>query len=61
MAFGFGPHLCLGASLARMEARLLLQELFRRLPDVTLDGPIVRLRSNFLNGIKRILIRYTPG
>ena len=61
MAFGFGPHLCLGASLARMEARRLLQELFRRLPDVTLDGPIVRLRSNFINGIKRMLIRYAPG
>ena len=61
MAFGFGPHLCLGASLARMEARRLLQELFRRLPDVTLDGPIVRLRSNFFNGIKRLLIRYAPG
>jgi hypothetical protein len=28
---------------------------------VTLDGPIVRLRSNFINGIKRMLIRYTPG
>jgi len=61
VAFGFGPHLCLGASLARMEARRLLQELFRRLPDVTLDGPIVRLRSNFINGIKRMPIRYTPG
>ena len=61
MAFGFGPHLCLGASLARMEARRLLQELFRRLPDVTLDGPIVRLRSNFINGVKRMPIRYTPG
>ena len=61
IAFSFGPHLCLGASLARMEARLLLLELFRRLPDVTLDGPIVRLRSNFLNGMKRMPIRYTPG
>ena len=60
VAFGLGPHLCLGASLARMEARLLLQELFRRLPDVALDGPIVRFRSNFINGIKRMPIRYTP-
>jgi cholest-4-en-3-one 26-monooxygenase len=61
VAFGFGPHLCLGATLARMEARLLLQELFRRLPDMALDGPIVRVRSNFINGIKRMPIRYTPG
>src|SRR5262249_29992204 len=61
MAFGFGPHLCLGASLARMEARRLLQELFRRLPDVTLDGRIVRWRWTFLKGTKRMLIRYTPG
>jgi cytochrome P450 family 142 subfamily A polypeptide 1 len=34
LAFGTGPHFCLGANLARTEIRILLQELFTRLPDI---------------------------
>jgi cholest-4-en-3-one 26-monooxygenase len=61
LAFGFGPHFCLGAHLARLEIRIMFEELLRRLPDIALDGPVERLRSNFINGIKRMPVRFTPA
>src|SRR5262245_31674111 len=60
LAFGIGPHFCLGANLARLEIRIMFEELLRRLPDIELAGPVERLRSNFINGIKRMPIRFTP-
>jgi cytochrome P450 len=60
VAFGFGPHFCLGAALAELETRLLFEELLARLPDMMLAGPVVRLRSNFINGIKHMPVRFTP-
>ena len=60
LAFGFGPHFCLGAHLARLEIRIMFDELLRRLPDVELAGPVVRLRSNFINGIKHMPVTFTP-
>jgi cholest-4-en-3-one 26-monooxygenase len=51
---GGGPHFCLGANLARMEIRLMFQELLPRLADMELAGPVERLRSNFINGIKHM-------
>jgi cholest-4-en-3-one 26-monooxygenase len=61
VAFGFGPHFCLGASLARVEMRAMFSELLRRLPDIELAGPVERLRSNFINGIKHLPVRFTPA
>jgi len=58
---GGGPHFCLGANLARLEIRVMFEELLRRMPDTELDGPVDRLRSNFINGIKRMPIAYTPS
>jgi cholest-4-en-3-one 26-monooxygenase len=60
LAFGVGQHFCLGASLARLELRLIFEELLRRLPDVALAGEVRRLRSNFINGIKEMPVRFTP-
>ena len=58
VAFGLmSPHLCLGAQLARMEIKILFEELLPRLADVRIDGDIARLRSNFIAGIKRLPIR----
>jgi cholest-4-en-3-one 26-monooxygenase len=60
MAFGgSGPHFCLGASLARLEIRIMFEELLTRLPDIELAGPVARLRSNFINGIKHMPVRFT--
>ena len=55
------PHLCLGAQLARMEIKVLFEELLPRLADIALDGPVDRLRSNFIAGIKRLPVRVTPA
>lgn len=60
LAFGVGQHFCLGANLARLEIRLFFEELLRRLPDLELAGPVRRLRSNFINGIKEMPVKFTP-
>lgn len=60
LAFGVGQHFCLGNSLARLEIKVMFEELLRRLPDMELTGPVRRLRSNFINGFKTIPVRFTP-
>jgi len=60
MAFGRnGPHLCLGAWLARMEVRLVFEELLRRVDRFELNGDIRHLRSNFIAGIKQLPVKVT--
>jgi cholest-4-en-3-one 26-monooxygenase len=61
LAFGGrGPHFCLGASLARMEIRVMFEEVLSRLPDMELAGEPQRLRSTLIAGIKHMPVRYTP-
>ncbi len=55
---GGGPHFCLGANLARMEIRVIYEELLDRWHDLELTGEPARLRSNFINGIKHIPLRF---
>jgi cholest-4-en-3-one 26-monooxygenase len=55
---GGGPHFCLGRHLAALELRILLQALTRRMPEIRLDGDPARLRSNFINGIKHMPVRF---
>jgi cytochrome P450 len=45
VSFGEGIHHCLGAPLARLEGRILFEELFRRIPDYDVAGPIVRIKT----------------
>jgi cholest-4-en-3-one 26-monooxygenase len=61
LGFGIGPHFCLGSHLARLEIRIMFEELLRRLPDIELDGRVERLRSDFLSGIKHMPVRFTPA
>ena len=62
VAFGrMSPHLCLGAQLARMELKVVFEELLPRLADARLDGPVDRLRSNFIAGMKRVPVNVTPS
>jgi cholest-4-en-3-one 26-monooxygenase len=60
LAFGWGPHFCLGASLARGEIRGIFSELLSRLPDIEVSGPVRRLRSSTVNSIKSMPVRFTP-
>jgi cytochrome P450 len=54
---GSGPHYCLGAWLARLELRVLLEEMLARRMRVELTGDPVRTRSNFVNGLQRLPVR----
>ena len=57
---GGGPHYCLGANLAKMEIRLMFREIARRMPDIHPVGEPNYLRSNFIGGVKELLVAYTP-
>ena len=57
---GGGPHFCLGRHLAKLEMELMLESLARKVDRVELTGPIDRLRSNFINGIKSMPVRIIP-
>ena len=63
VGFGIGEHFCLGAHLARLELRVIFEELSARLESVELAGPVERMRSSFLGGVKRMPLRYRlrPG
>ena len=56
---GGGAHFCLGASLARLEIRLLLEAMLDRYERIEVVGEVERLRSNFLHGIKHLPVRLT--
>ena len=58
LAFGIGEHFCLGSHLARMETRVIFEELLRRLPDLQLAGPVRRMPSNFVNGIVSMPVKF---
>lgn len=58
---GGGPHFCLGANLARAEMKVMLGEVLRRMPDMEMTAPPARLRSNFINGIKHMPVKFTPA
>ncbi|MGH2728170.1 MAG: cytochrome P450, partial [Actinomycetota bacterium] len=57
---GGGNHFCLGFSLAEMEIKIMFEELLARLPDMALAGPVERLASNFVNGIKHMPVKFSP-
>jgi cytochrome P450 len=58
LAFGIGEHFCLGANLARLELRVVFRHLVERLEYVELAGPVERLHSSFLGGVKRMPLRW---
>jgi cytochrome P450 len=58
MTFGRGgPHMCLGNALARIELKIMFEDLIQRIDSVELDGEIDYLRSNFVHGIKRMPVK----
>ena len=60
LAFGVGEHFCLGSTLARLEIKIFFEELLSRLHDIEQTAPVRRLRSNFINGIKQMPVRFKP-
>jgi len=60
VSFGFGPHVCLGAGFARLQLSHLLSEVLARMPEMEQAGPVERMQSNFIAGIKRLPVRFRP-
>ncbi|MBT2385958.1 cytochrome P450 [Streptomyces sp. ISL-11] len=58
VSFGSGPHVCLGAHLARVQLRTMLRATVDRLPGLERAGEAVRLASNFQNGLKHLPVRW---
>lgn len=54
LTFGMGPHFCLGAPLARVELKVLLQVLTERVSHMEITGPVKRMRSNFMWGVDHL-------
>ncbi|QFU76025.1 cytochrome P450 [Halioglobus maricola] len=57
-AFGIGQHFCLGSHLARLELRVIFEEITRRIRNPRFDGDVQWLRSNFISGIKAMPITF---
>jgi cytochrome P450 len=60
VAFGFGEHVCLGASLARMEGRIFMEELLARYPSYAITGAAERVPSTTVAGIRRLPVVLAP-
>ncbi len=58
---GGGRHFCLGAGLAKLELRVLFEELTRRLPDIERAGELKRLESTWANSLTSLPVSFTPG
>jgi cholest-4-en-3-one 26-monooxygenase len=61
LAFGIGEHFCLGSNLARLELEVIFRQLAQRLEYAELAGPVARLRSSFVGGIKHMPISFKLG
>jgi cytochrome P450 len=61
IAFGFGNHFCLGAALARLEARLVFDELLDRFSDVAPAGDVERSGSSVIAGVRRAELSFSPS
>ena len=58
---GGGRHFCLGNQLARLELRVMLEELLRRIPDMEIAGPVRISRTNLFHNILELPVAFTPG
>lgn len=61
LAFGYGPHRCLGANLATLELRIILEEVLRRLPDYTIDESAVVRYVSMIRAIEKLPATFTPS
>ena len=59
-AFGVGQHFCLGSHLARLELKVMFEELIPRINNPKFDGPVQYVRDFFVNGIKTMPITFDP-
>jgi cytochrome P450 family 142 subfamily A polypeptide 1 len=60
LAFGVGTHFCLGSNLARLEIRVMTEQVLARLPDLELAGDRPCRASNLVSGIEKMPVRFRP-
>ncbi len=60
LGFGAGPHFCLGGPLAKLEIRLAMEELLERYDGIEITGPVERVQSTFVGGLKHLPVRLQP-
>jgi cytochrome P450 len=60
LAFGYGPHVCLGQHLAKLEMRIFFEELLSRVGSISLAGEPALTASNFVQGLKQLPISFSP-
>jgi cytochrome P450 len=61
LAFGIGQHFCIGSQVARMQIRVMYEELLARFPDIRARGVYRYLRSNHLSGLKSMPVEFTAA
>jgi cytochrome P450 family 142 subfamily A polypeptide 1 len=64
LAFGFGAHFCLGQALARLELKIMFEQLLSRLPDLEFasdPSAFPRRKANFISGLESMPVRFTPS
>jgi cytochrome P450 len=61
LAFGVGEHFCIGTHLARLETRVMFEGVLARMHDLELAGPVSHLRSNLIDGIKHIPLKFSAA
>jgi cytochrome P450 len=61
LSFAFGEHFCLGAHLARLALKVEFEEILKRFKSIELTGEPVRVRSNFVGGLKHLPVHITPA
>jgi len=59
LAFGVGEHFCIGTHLAKLETRVMFDGILDRLHDIEIAGPVSYLRSNLIDGVKRLPIKFS--
>jgi len=57
LGFGAGPHFCLGGPLAKTEIRLAMEQLIERYAGIEITGPVERVQSSFVGGLKHLPVR----
>ena len=60
LAFGIGPHFCMGARLARYQLQALLTQIIERIPDIRVEGEIEMLKSIWFNAVINLPVKFTP-
>ncbi|CAN7724308.1 cytochrome P450 [Bradyrhizobium sp. LjRoot220] len=60
IAFGFGPHVCIGKRVAQLQLEEVYRQLLTRLPDIEYSGGIEMAPNNFVHAIRKLPVRFTP-